>query len=240
MTAKPLIGVLPDYNTEKRQVLLRAEYAFGLAEVGASPVVLPVPAIDVPEAQWTSALDHLDGLLVSGGPDIDAVEFGQTPIRGMGRVNPERDRFELKLVRLALERDLPVLGICRGLQTIAVAAGGTLYQDLDSQLPDSLKHRQDAPYWHVTHKVSAVPGSGIALAHGCEEFMVNTFHHQVVKDLPAGFVATAHAPDGLIEGIESTKHRLVLGVQWHPEGIWPRDRFHLATFRHLVEAAGRG
>lgn len=236
MSAKPLIGIMPSYDREKGTTLLRSEYAWGVAEAGGLPVVLPVPTIETPEDQWLELLDRIDGLLVAGGPDIDPVHWGEPPHRKLGAVSPERDRFELPLTRLALERDLPVLGICRGVQTLAVAAGGTLYQDLESQLPEVLKHRQDAPYWHVSHLVRAVPGSAMARAHASEEFMVNTFHHQAVRDLPPGFVATAYAPDGVIEAIESTKHRLAVGVQWHPEGIWPQDRLHLASFRLLVEA----
>ncbi len=203
------------------------------------PVVLPVAPMSAPEEQWRCSVEHLDGLLASGGPDIDPNLFGQAPVRGLGSISPERDRYEMVIVRRALELDMPVLGICRGIQTLAVAAGGTLYQDINSQVSGVLKHRQDAPYWHVSHIVKCVPGSAVASAHGSEEFMVNTFHHQTVKDVPEGFVATAHAPDGLIEAMESTAHRCVIGVQWHPEGIWPRDRFHLATFRRLVEAARR-
>jgi len=236
MSTKPLIGILPSYDSEKRLSSLRSEYAFGVAEAGGLPVILPVPGVAVPEDQWVPALDRIDGLLVAGGPDIDPAEFGEEPIRALGALSPERDRFELVLTRLALQRDMPVLGICRGVQTVAVAAGGTLVQDLASQLPGVIKHRQEAPYWHVTHKVRAVAGSQIAKCHGADEFLVNTFHHQSVKDLPPGFVATAHAPDGVIEAIESTRHRMVIGVQWHPEGIWPVDRLHLATFKHLIEA----
>jgi putative glutamine amidotransferase len=236
MAARPLIGILPSFDLEKNMTGLRSEYAFGLAEVGGVPVILPVPETTVPEGQWLDWLDHLDGLLVSGGPDIDPQHFGETPLRALGAITPQRDRFELAITKLALARDLPVLGICRGIQTLAVAAGGTLWQDLPSQMPASIKHRQDAPYWHVTHEMRALPGSGIASCHGAETFMVNSFHHQAVKDIPEGFVATAFAPDGVVEAMESAKHRRAFGVQWHPEGIWGRDRLHLGVFRHLVEA----
>jgi putative glutamine amidotransferase len=239
MRSKPLIGILPGYDTEKSVINLRSEYAFGVAEAGGFPVLLPVPGMGVPDEQWLGALDCLDGLLASGGPDLAPTTFGEQPIRGLGAISPERDRFELAMVGRALTLDMPVLGICRGIQVLAVAAGGTLYQDINSQVAGILKHRQEAPYWHVSHNVKCVPGSILAVTHGCEEFMTNTFHHQTVKDVPRGFVATAHAPDGLIEGIESTTHRLAFGVQWHPEGIWSHDRLHLATFRRLVEAARR-
>lgn len=236
MAARPLIGIVPSYDWEKGNISLWVQYPAGLAEAGGQPVVLPVPEIDQPEEHWSGLLDRLDGLLISGGPDVDPRHFGEVPLRGLGAVNPERDRFELALLQLALARDLPVLGICRGVQVLAVAAGGTLWQDLATQVPASIKHRQEAPFWHTTHEVRALPGSGLAACYGGETFMVNTFHHQAVRDLPAGFVATAFAPDGVIEAIESVRHRRAFGVQWHPERIWSRDRLHLAPFRHLVEA----
>ena len=241
MPRRPLIGIMPGFEADRGLISLRPQYAFGVAEVGGAPVILPVPGVEVPEEQWLDTLDHLDGLLVSGGPDLDPMTFGEAPVRGLGSVSPERDRFELTFVRAALERDLPLLGICRGIQTVAVAAGGTLIQDVNTQFPGVIKHRQDAPYWHTTHFVRLAPASQIATIHAAEQIMVNSFHHQAVRELPYGFVATAWAPDGLIEAMESTRHRMVLGVQWHPEGIWPVDRNHLAVFRHLVQAAtGRG
>jgi len=237
--AKPLIGILPGYDAERDLITLRPEYAFGVAAAGGAPVLLPVPSTQMPEEYWIGLVDHLDGLLCSGGPDLAPTTFGEQPIPGLGAISPERDRFEIALTRIALERDLPTLGICRGVQVMAVVAGGTLYQDINSQLPRGIKHRQDAPRWHASHTVMCAPGSIVASAHGCETFMVNTFHHQSIKDVPPGFVATAHAPDGIIEAIEHPGHRFALGVQWHPEGLWGHDEFHLAVFRRLVAAARR-
>lgn len=238
MSGKPLIGIAPGYDPDRGMVELRPEYAFGVAEAGGIPVLLPVPGEHVPEEQWTSVLDRLDGLLLSGGPDLAPAFFGEPPLKGLGRVVPERDRFEMVITRIALERDLPVLGICRGIQTLAVAAGGTLYQDIDSQVDGVWQHRQAAPRWHTSHAVRLLPGSIMAEIHGCTEIMVNTFHHQAIKGVPEGFVATGWSGDGLIEAIEGVGRRLAFGVQWHPEGIWAHDRLHLAVFRRLVEVAG--
>jgi putative glutamine amidotransferase len=239
MSRRPLIGIAPGYDPDRGMIELRPEYAFGIAEAGGIPVLLPVPDELIPEDRWTPVLDRLDGLLLSGGPDLAPAEFGEPPLKGLGRVVPERDRFELVFVRMALQRDLPILGICRGIQTLAVAAGGTLYQDIDSQVAGVWQHRQAAPRWHVSHSVRLLPGSIMAEAYGCTEIMVNTFHHQAVKGVPEGFAATGWSGDGLIEAIESIRHRLAFGVQWHPEGIWSHDPLHLAVFRRLVEVASQ-
>jgi putative glutamine amidotransferase len=237
MSTKPLIGIAPGYDADRGMIELRPEYPFAVAEAGGIPVLLPVPGPGVAEDLWLPVMGRLDGLLLSGGPDIASTEFGEPPLRGLGRISPERDRFELTLARRALELDMPVLGICRGIQTLAVAAGGTIYQDIDSQVAGVWQHRQLAPRWHVSHGVRLQPGSIIAEAYGSTDIMVNTFHHQAVKGLPEGFIATGWSGDGLIEAMESTSHRLAFGVQWHPEGIWAHDRLHLAVFKRLVAAA---
>lgn len=241
MALKPLIGITMNNDRNTGYVNIRPDYPFGVAEAGGVPVLLATPGMQVPEDRWSGIIDRLDGLLLSGGPDIDPAEFGEHPVRGLGSVSPERDRFELFLARRAFERGIPVLGICRGIQTLAVAAGGTLYQDINSQVAGVLKHRQEAPYWHVSHPVRLLPGSAVFDAHGrVEDAMVNTFHHQAVKDLPPGYQATAFSPDGIIEAIEGPAGTNVLGVQWHPEGIWAHNPLHLAVFRWLVSAAGGG
>ncbi|MDP2871602.1 MAG: gamma-glutamyl-gamma-aminobutyrate hydrolase family protein [Bacillota bacterium] len=240
MSTKPLIGIASGFDPDRGMIELRPEYAFGVAEAGGIPVLLPVPGPEVPDDRWLPVLDRLDGLLLSGGPDLAPAEFGEPPLKGLGRVVPERDHYELVLTRRALELDLPVLGICRGIQTLAVAAGGTLYQDIDSQVAGVWQHRQLAPRWHASHAVRLLTGSVVAEAYGRTEIMVNTFHHQAVKGLPEGFVATAWSDDGLIEAMESTRHKLAFGVQWHPEGLWAHDRLHLAVFTRLVSVAGAG
>lgn len=201
---------------------------------GGIPVILPVlPSPRIPELGR-----RLDGILLAGGVDVDPGLYGEEPLPGLGAVTPERDAFELALVRWAWEEGLPLLGICRGIQVLNVAAGGTLFQDLSSQLSSGLlKHEQKAPRWHETHLVRVAGGSRLARILGREELRVNSFHHQAVREVAPGWRAVAWAPDGVIEGIESSEHPFALGVQWHAEGMWDRHPLHLRLFVALVEAA---
>jgi putative glutamine amidotransferase len=164
----------------------------------------------------------IDGLLLSGGSDLDPSYYGEEPLPELGTTIPERDAFEVAILEHALERGMPVFGICRGLQVLNVALGGTLYQDLTSQLGDgSIAHRQQMPKWQWTHEVEVKGGSEIARIMESAELRVNSYHHQAIKDLAGGLVAVAYASDGVIEAAESpnlSKHWLV-GVQWHAEAM---------------------
>lgn len=210
-----------------------AGYAAAVEAAGGIPVVLPVLA----PGKAAEVLAHLQGLLLSGGVDLDPSHYGEDPLPGLGRVTPERDAFELALARQALAAGVPVLGICRGVQVLNVAAGGSLFQDLGSQLKKVLKHRQEAPRWHESHAVRLDPSSRMAAILGVTEARVNSFHHQAVRVVAPGLRAAAWAPDGVIEAVESADGRFALGVQWHPEEMWNRYPLHLKPFSALVEAA---
>jgi len=229
-----LIGITSSVDEEDR-VQVPSGYAAAVEAAGGIPVVLPVLA---PEKAG-EVLAHLQGLLLSGGVDVDPSHYGEDPLPGLGRVTPERDAFELALAREALALGVPVLGVCRGVQVLNVAAGGTLYQDLGSQMGNVLKHRQEAPRWHESHSVRLDPGSRLAAILGVPEVRVNSFHHQAVREVAGGLRAVAWAPDGVIEAVEATgtDHRFALGVQWHPEEMWRRHPLHLKPFAALVEAA---
>jgi len=214
-------------------VQVPAGYAAAVEAAGGIPVILPVLA---PE-KAPEVLEHLQGLLLSGGVDLDPSHYGEDPLPGLGKVTPERDAFELALARRALAAGVPVLGICRGVQVLNVAAGGTLFQDLGSQLEKVLKHRQEAPRWHESHAVRLDPSSRMAAILGVTETRVNSFHHQAVRLVAPGLRAVAWAPDGVIEAVESVDGGFALGVQWHPEEMWDRYPLHLKPFSALVEAA---
>lgn len=197
------------------QVVLYANYIRSLSRVGLA-AVLATPAHDADEIE--ALVDASAGLVLSGGEDIEPRRYGEEPIPDLYDVNPVRDSMEWRAVDAALERGIPIFGICRGMQLLNVYFGGTLYQDLPTQYDDTVGHYQSAPWGEHHHQVRCVEGSRLhkALA-ACEPIRINSFHHQAVRDLAPTLRCTAQAEDGLIEGVESTEHDWIVGVQWHPE-----------------------
>ena len=214
---------------------INAAYVDSVTAAGAVPVILP-PTI--PPDHAMHALEGVAGLLLSGGEDIEPSWYCMDPAPQLGAVDAARDQFEFALFSAARERGLPVLGICRGLQLVNVAMGGALWQDLPTERPSAVQHdRADAR--HVrTHGIAIAPGTRTADALGACELAVNSFHHQGVRTLASGLVATAHAPDGLVEAFEGMDGAWLVAVQWHPEEMHADphapDR---GLFVALVEAA---
>jgi putative glutamine amidotransferase len=216
------------------------DYIEGVAEAGGIPVVLP----PVGEARTAEVvIGGLDGLLLSGGSDLHPGYYGEEPIPELGATIPERDAFEMALLEHALRRQIPILGICRGMQILNVALGGTLYQDLPSQMDHMvlLGHRQETPKWQPTHEVEVDGGSKVAQILGTDELKVNSYHHQAIKDLASGLIAVAYAPDGVIEAVESgdLAKRWMIGVQWHAEAMRDAGPEHRNLFEAHVCAAKR-
>ncbi|MDX2192784.1 MAG: gamma-glutamyl-gamma-aminobutyrate hydrolase family protein [Gemmatimonadales bacterium] len=190
-------------------------YVRSLVKAGAAPLILS-PLMGA--ARAADALDGADALLLSGGEDLDPALYGAAASPHLGEVSTERDTFELALFEAARDRRLPILGICRGIQVINVACGGTLWQDLPTEHPGPVDHRPGLARNQRMHEVACTPGSRLAAILGTAPLGVNSFHHQAVRTLGHGLVATAHAPDGLVEGIEGTDDDgWLVGVQWHPE-----------------------
>jgi putative glutamine amidotransferase len=179
-------------------------------------------------------LKIIDALVLTGGVDIDPYLFGEPPIPQQGTIDPLRDTYELKLTKQALEQGKPLLAICRGCQVLNVAAGGTLYQDLNAQVKNSMKHSQQAPTWYGSHPVDLREGSRLHGVYGKERVTTNSFHHQGVKNTAPGFTETAWSEDGVVEGIEQDGGAWVVGVQWHPERMI--DGEHFKIFQALVKA----
>lgn len=233
MPYRPLIGITcssyAPSNGEASHDRLNHAYSRSVWLAGGAPVVLP--NID-DEDHAAAALRELDGLLLSGGGDVAPAQYGEDPWNDTVSPDALRDASELPLIRAAVRMNLPILAICRGIQSLNVALGGALWQDLPTQAPSDIAHRQSAARDVATHAIAVEPGSLLAQIAGAEMLEVNSFHHQAVRDVAAGCRVTARAPDGVIEAIESPAHRFVLGVQFHPEEMF----FTSVQCRRLFEA----
>ena len=232
----PVIGVVPRYDFEWTGLAIGDGYLSGLLEAGAIPIVLPATHDSV-------AIDRLvaacDGFLVPGGQDIDPGRYGKRRKPHTHRSATARDQMEDVLIRAAVAADKPVLGICRGMQSLNVALGGTLHQDIHAEhSPESLPHVQGRPFDMPAHMVDVFEGSLLAACVGAPRLGVNTIHHQSVAELGEGLVVSAVSPDdGVIEGIEMPGKRFVVGVQWHPEHMWRTRPHSKRLFKAFVEAA---
>ena len=230
---RPTIGITTSVD-ERGFFSLRPEYARAVEKAGGLPLLLAPAA----PAEAAALLDRLDGIVLSGGSDIDPAIYGEAP-HPTSRWVRERDDFELALAREAVARDRPLLAICRGQQVLNVALGGTLVQDIPSQLPSAGPHYpKDVPRWEPAHDVEILPGTRLRAIVGQDVLTVNSFHHQAVRDVGPGLRVSARGTDGVIEAVESEGHRFVVGVQWHPEAMWNRDPDHQELFRGLVAEAG--
>ena len=233
----PLIGI-SGTHTSSGATQIGSAYIESVLRVGGVPIVLPIN--DNPNV-LKAMVASIDALIMTGGEDVDPLKYyNEAPVPGQGEIDPERDAFDIALIKLAIERGIPLLGICRGHQIINVACGGTLYQDLPSQYGSSnlLKHRQQAPSWYGTHQVEIEPNSILAKILGKTSFVSNTFHHQAVKDVAPGFIVTGRTGDGVVEAMEMKENPRVYTVQFHPEGPTAHglDDF-LPIFTYLVELA---
>lgn len=228
---RPLIAITGNFGDKGCE--LAEGYYQSILRAGATPLVVP-PTSDLTAID--ALLHRVDGILLSGGADLNPLWMGEDPQSALGGINPVRDAFELLLIRRAADHQIPMLGICRGMQMLAAALGGKVEQDMASARPDAtlLKHSQNAPRAEATHRVQLVEDSRLGQLLGREIF-VNSFHHQAVADTGAQFRAVGFASDGTIEAMESTIFKSIMGVQWHPECMDNEDSARL--FRHLVAEA---
>jgi len=206
-----------------------------VSQSGGIPIMLPITSDDEIIDEY---LNIVDGIYFSGGSDINPLLFGEDPIKSLGAVDYERDEFEIKLCKKASLKDMPMLGICRGQQLINVAAGGNLYQDIYSQKTNANGHSPKfcfGGYEH--HKVNIKNNSKIYDMFNANEIKTNSFHHQAVKEVAKGYIATAYAEDGIIEGIESTTLTFAVGLQWHPEIMYERYPIFCNAYIALINAA---
>lgn len=240
---KPLIGVTPDFNAGDREDMggreptyfLRARYLQAIEDLGGVPLILPLVEN---RALRRELLQGVHGLLLTGsGPDLPPSLYGERQRYKYRLVSRRRYEFELDMVRMAETSGLPVLGICGGMQTMNVALGGSLVQDISSQIDDALPHRSTLPATRLAHAVQVARGSLLHRITRLTKIRVNSSHHQSVKRVAPSLVASAMAPDRVIEAIESPRHPFLLGVQWHPEFLYDRHRVHRSLFQAFLKAA---
>lgn len=233
---KPLIGVTPLVDEEKNSYWMLPGYIEGIAAAGGLGITLPLTASPQDVRQM---LALCDGLLLTGGQDVDPALYGQEKLACCGAACKARDEMERLLFPMALERDMPVLGICRGLQLINALLGGTLYQDLPLQHPSPLEHHQRPPYDRPVHQVRILPGTPLQALTGAQALTVNSCHHQAIRDLAPGLTPMAVAPDGLVEAVCLPTASFVWAVQWHPEFSFRTDPAAAALFARFVQACAK-
>ena len=233
----PLIGVSTSITVgaSPERAYVNSAYLHAVQQAGGVPVALP-PQLS--SASMRQLAGDLQGLLLTGGGDMDPALFGETPHVTLYDVAPSRDTLETSVLHVALDRGLPVLAVCRGLQVLNVALGGSLHQDVGTDPGTQLAHSQKEPRDQPTHKVKLTPGCRLAATLGADELEVNSMHHQAIKRLGRGLTAVAWAPDQIVEGAEiGDPSRFVLGVQWHPEELVGHSEPARRLFAALVAAA---
>jgi putative glutamine amidotransferase len=236
----PLIGITTYRHSHQQAynlISISEPYVQAISQAGGIPVLIP---LGLSSNQVEAILPRLDGVLFSGGGDIDPGLYGCETHPEIVSVDSDRDRIEIQLLREVVHKGIPFLGICRGIQVINVALEGTLYTHIPDQLPGAVHH----PYIEgnardfLAHEVEIQPGSRLMRILGQDKMLVNSMHHQGINQLAQGLIATSHAPDGLIEGVELQDYNFGVAVQWHPEWLTFMSPMH-ALFRSFVFAADR-
>lgn len=214
---KPIIGIVPSITEDEREIFTNIDNIEAIKVAGGIPLVLPYMMEETAISQYITLID---GLYLGGGNDIDPSYFGEAPHPKLGEVNPIRDAFEWYILKKALAKDKPILGVCKGSQMINIVLGGDLYQDLESQVGHELiQHQQHSPVGHPSHNIDVVEGTKLYKIINKSTIKVNSRHHQAIRNPGKDIIVSSRSNDGVIESIESTTHEFVLGVQWHPENL---------------------
>ena len=231
----PLVGLTPQYDYERNRIWIGPNYMDAIRAAGGIPIVLP---LQIDKEELAVIADSCDGFLFTGGPDISPFRFHEETIPGCGVVIPERDKMEEDLFHIAMELGKPILGICRGIQIFNVFLGGTLYQDIPVQLGTASKiaHSQVSGITVPSHSIAVEKKSLLYSILEKEYIQVNSFHHQVIKDLSPSFEVAGTSPDSLIESIYLRDRSFVLGIKWHPEHLFRTDEDSYKIFAAFVRA----
>ncbi len=236
--SQPLIGITASRihnHADEPVIALNEAYSSAVARAGAIPLTIP---LGLEDEALLELLSRLDGVLFSGGGDVETSRYHGIDHPRVGEVDPDRDRIEILLTEQVVQRNIPFLGICRGIQVINVALGGTLYSDVADQFSREIRHdcSPDFPRDHPAHQVEIAAGSRLAQVLGVNQVETNSLHHQAVRQLASGLAPCGHTPDGLLEAFELPGHPFGLAVQWHPEWM-PTSLPMRSLFRSFAEAA---
>lgn len=229
---KPIIGLTPSVDEQEEKQLVQPGYLESIHGAGGLGLMLPLTDRDEDIDRF---VELCDGFLFVGGPDVEPWRYGQERLDVCRESSAPRDAMEFKLMQAALKAEKPIFGICRGMQLLNVALGGTLYQDMPSQYPGVMAHRMEKPYDRVVHPVRVEPDSPLGALSPLDG--VNSRHHQAILELAPGLKPMAYAPDGIIEAVYLPDKRFVWAVQWHPEAFWAGEGANRELFERFVEAA---
>ena len=231
---KPVIGVMPLVDNEKKSLWILPGYFDGIIEAGGIPVMLPLTS---DKSMIQQCVDMCDGFLFTGGHDVSPSIYGEEPLIDNIDSDSNRDNMETIILKLAMEQDKAILGICRGIQFINASLGGSLYQDIPSQCPSEIDHHQTPPYNVPVHDVIITPNTPLFDLLKQNKISVNSYHHQAVKNISDRLIIMAKATDGIIEAVYCPDRRFLWAVQWHPEFSHEKDENSKRIFRSFIEAA---
>lgn len=233
--SKPLIGLTPSHDTDNDDIKMRPTYLRALKAAGAIPVVMP---LDVSEEDLVQLTMDLDGFLFTGGPDVHPFLFGEETHKNCGNVSEPRDQMELKLLPHVMKQNKPILGICRGIQILNIALGGSIWQDIPSMTDQivPIAHAQPFSYHLPCHSVFLEEDSQLKEIVKKSTLKVNSMHHQAVRNLAPGLTASAYSADHLIEALEMPSYSFFIGVQWHPEYLWEKNEEAFRLFQTFVKS----
>lgn len=232
---KPIIGITTFESEEKGYHRIKSNYINSVFAAGGIPINIPIIH---EEKDYDAYLDILDGIIFTGGLDVSPLSYNENPLKEINSTSSIRDKYEMGLFKKAYERKLPILGICRGLQVANVVLGGSLYQDIYVQVPGVLGHQpDDMPNDEFYHSINIKKDTKLSNIFESEKIFVNSLHHQAIKELGEGLVIAALSEDGIIEAVEPTDDRFLIGLQFHPEDLTKKYEKFLNIFRELVLAA---
>ena len=248
---KPVILLTPYFNTERDEPYMRPAFLKAVRHAGAVPVILPLDLeeeerafvkhkapVRHPASDQETGMKTADGVLFTGGPDVHPFFFGEETQHHCGNVCLRRDQMEFSLLKLAMAARKPIIGVCRGAQVLNIGLGGDIYQDIPSQFPQKfpVAHTQPFGYEIPSHTVTVTPGTLLAEISQCDTLKVNSMHHQAVRTVAPGLIASGHGPEGLVECVEMPEYPFLIGVQWHPEYLWEQDPAACRLFTAFVKA----